>query len=765
MIQMKNFTHTTRPDRWRLLLATLTALAVSTSINAQAPENFRIEYDACGMRYLRWAPVPAADQYTIERRPGCCDCMGNDYMPFATVAAGTTEIPEPAVLASSYRISAVSNGQVLGTSSPIGDPQPRWLQSIESRRIPNLPDTDICFGQIVHFGLAPPITITPNQYEWRRNGALIAITYQPSLEYLTTDADDGAIITVSLKDCDGDRATWPPLRFGRDLPGAGIVRWTTFDRYTFVRQARRGPDVPWGVGCFSCYAPGWFVETETVSHCLHNDELQPNGGVLRAGVHGSQGPPGLCGANADIDAFGCTATGMLEAAAMLRLQIRRTSCISPDPGAPPTIVVSQGNAIVYSSDCDFPWATEIDVSVPMAQGAFSIALSPSIPGGGYFWGPKDLVAELIFTGPLDCNGNGRADKQDISAGTSFDIDQNGTPDECQTVHVPGDYGTIQAAIDAAPANSMRIVDVAAGTYAGPIDFKGKPLIVRGASTASTVIDGASGQTLSVVRFTGGEPSIAALERLTVRGGTTGTPIPGAAFVGGGIYGVDSAANVRSCIIENNIAGFGGGAYFLRCTGSVTDCVIRNNSASADGGGFQTSQGNQDLSDVVIQGNMANSRGAGMHIVQGTNRLTRVQVLDNVCGNIVGGISFSPSGTQPMLLELMSCSICRNTAGVAYGGIAMLGSTIAPISMDSTTVCDNVPRPNMLGAYSNLGGNTICDCAGDLNVDGVVNGADLGLMLSSWGFCGTTCPYDLNNDGRVNGGDLGLLLSGWGTCGN
>jgi hypothetical protein len=372
--------------------------------------------------------------------------------------------------------------------------------------------------------------------------------------------------------------------------------------------------------------------------------------------------------------------------------------------------------------------------------------------------------QVAETAGIDCNANLKPDSCDIASGLSADIDGNNKPDECQTVQVPSAVATIQAAIDAAPTNEMRIVMVAPGTYAGPIDFKGKPVIVRGTSRAQTILSGSSGQQLSVVRFSGGEPAIAALECVTVRGGTTGTPIPGAAVVGGGIYGVDSAANVRSCIIENNIAGFGGGAYFLRCTGSVTDCVFRNNSASADGGGFQTNQGNQYLSDVVIQGNFANSRGAGMHIVQGTTRLTRVQVLDNVCGNIVGGISFAPSGTQPMLLELMNCRVSRNTASVAYGGIAMIGSTIAPISMTNTTVCDNVPRPNMLGAYSNLGGNTICDCDGDFNLDGFINGADLGLMLSSWGPCGSNCGADLNGDGVVAGADLGLLLSAWGTCG-
>lgn len=50
--------------------------------------------------------------------------------------------------------------------------------------------------------------------------------------------------------------------------------------------------------------------------------------------------------------------------------------------------------------------------------------------------------------------------------------------------------------------------------------------------------------------------------------------------------------------------------------------------------------------------------------------------------------------------------------------------------------------------------------GDLNGDGVVNGADLGQLLSEWGPC-AGCVSDLNGDGVVNGADLGSLLSSWG----
>ncbi|MBL9149961.1 MAG: hypothetical protein JNM94_14830 [Phycisphaerae bacterium] len=52
------------------------------------------------------------------------------------------------------------------------------------------------------------------------------------------------------------------------------------------------------------------------------------------------------------------------------------------------------------------------------------------------------------------------------------------------------------------------------------------------------------------------------------------------------------------------------------------------------------------------------------------------------------------------------------------------------------------------------------CAPDLNIDGKVDGADLGVLLGGWGTSGVS---DINDDGITNGQDLGLLLGAWGTC--
>jgi hypothetical protein len=75
-----------------------------------------------------------------------------------------------------------------------------------------------------------------------------------------------------------------------------------------------------------------------------------------------------------------------------------------------------------------------------------------------------------------------------------------------------------------------------------------------------------------------------------------------------------------------------------------------------------------------------------------------------------------------------------------------------------------------GDFADINGNgvpdRICECLGDLYVDGFVNGADLGALLAYWGpVTGTPASRatDINRDGVVNGSDLGILLSNWGAC--
>lgn len=61
------------------------------------------------------------------------------------------------------------------------------------------------------------------------------------------------------------------------------------------------------------------------------------------------------------------------------------------------------------------------------------------------------------------------------------------------------------------------------------------------------------------------------------------------------------------------------------------------------------------------------------------------------------------------------------------------------------------------AFEGLGPAAACASVADLDCNGSVDGADLGLMLGAWGTAGA----DLDGDGVTDGADLGILLGAWG----
>jgi predicted outer membrane repeat protein len=348
-----------------------------------------------------------------------------------------------------------------------------------------------------------------------------------------------------------------------------------------------------------------------------------------------------------------------------------------------------------------------------------------------------------------------------------DSDSNGIPDECQVVSVPGDYQTIQAAIDTTPKGEFRIVSVAAGTYNGPFALGGHDVLIRGAGAASTVLQ-LDGQTLgSVVRFDGGESSSSGLDGVTVRGAISGSPLPSnpAVLVGGGVIGLNSAAGIRNCVIESNVSSFGGGAYLLYCTSVIQNTVFRNNVAQADGGGAQFFGGAITMNGCTVTDNLAVLRGGGLHIALGTHVLASTSVSKNHSMDRGGGLSWAPVNSLTASLDLISADIANNTADVAAGGV--LADSIAgdpSLSFETSSVCGNLPRPNIVGPHNRDSATVVCDCLGDLSQDEIVNGVDVAIVLSVWGTDGGAHPeWDVTRDGTIDGADLAVVLSGWGVC--
>jgi CO dehydrogenase/acetyl-CoA synthase alpha subunit len=105
------------------------------------------------------------------------------------------------------------------------------------------------------------------------------------------------------------------------------------------------------------------------------------------------------------------------------------------------------------------------------------------------------------------------------------------------------------------------------------------------------------------------------------------------------------------------------------------------------------------------------------------------------------------------LAVVSLVAIATTA--AFAADAAKGKRVMPMNDDF-----RAPVQRMAAA----GSSPTC-CPTDLNCDGVIDGADLSTLLSSWGPCPPkgSCDADFNGNGSVDGADLSTLLATWGPC--
>ena len=75
------------------------------------------------------------------------------------------------------------------------------------------------------------------------------------------------------------------------------------------------------------------------------------------------------------------------------------------------------------------------------------------------------------------------------------------------------------------------------------------------------------------------------------------------------------------------------------------------------------------------------------------------------------------------------------------------------------------RPLLFAAFNALATQVLH--LGDISFDGIVDGQDITIMLSTWGVCDSDdpldCLADFDGNGIVNGADLTTILSNWGVC--
>ncbi len=128
---------------------------------------------------------------------------------------------------------------------------------------------------------------------------------------------------------------------------------------------------------------------------------------------------------------------------------------------------------------------------------------------------------------------------------------------------------------------------------------------------------------------------------------------------------------------------------------------------------------------------------------------------SLAGSTVKEVAANISGSVPLALQW------RRNGQALVEGNGITGTTGPQLTIDSALVditgtydlVATSPNGLTVSASVDLG-----EVLGDLDGNGVVDGADLAVLLGSWGGPGA----DLNGDGATDGADLALLLGAWGT---
>jgi Secretion system C-terminal sorting domain len=275
-----------------------------------------------------------------------------------------------------------------------------------------------------------------------------------------------------------------------------------------------------------------------------------------------------------------------------------------------------------------------------------------------------------------------------------------------TIHtVPGDYATIQHAIEASIDGDTILV--APGTYVENVIFRGKRIVVTSwfalnsdpQYIQSTVIDGsnpASVDSGSCVRIVNGEDSTAVLQGFTLTGGH-GTLWedehgPGNYYwEGGGLFIALSSPTIRYNIIRDNnvnrtggVSTGGGGIRLGDGAPRILNNIITNN-AGMYGGGLVSNFASPIIRNNIVANNIVSQAIAGLNTFGGGglwfNGGTQGNRIENntIVGNsATGSGGFGSGGRGGGVLAAFSATInTRNN--IVWANIQTTGGQVGTAS--------------------------------------------------------------------------------------
>jgi hypothetical protein len=192
-----------------------------------------------------------------------------------------------------------------------------------------------------------------------------------------------------------------------------------------------------------------------------------------------------------------------------------------------------------------------------------------------------------------------------------------------TITVPGDYTSIQEAVDNVADGD--VITVAPGTYIENIviDNPNASFTLRGGGPDVTTLDGSGDDNSAVIAVVDTGEHTVTIDGFTITNGS-GDNTNWSNSCGGGIYTNFANVIVANCIITGNEAYYGGGIYNedydyygdysntdYTYSVSVTNCTIDDNDASYGGGVYNYYTDFVSIKGCVISDNNSLEDGGGM----------------------------------------------------------------------------------------------------------------------------------------------------------
>jgi hypothetical protein len=205
----------------------------------------------------------------------------------------------------------------------------------------------------------------------------------------------------------------------------------------------------------------------------------------------------------------------------------------------------------------------------------------------------------------------------------------------------GDYLTISAAVQAAPAGA--IVEVKPGTYEEAVTLRNSVSIVGlGEEAGDVVITGEGGNTVLKAFGVGSETRVS---RLTIRGGRRS-----------GLRVVNGSPVFRNVLFEFNVAEQNGGAAAIEGGSPVFDgCLFQNNHAQSAGGAVWVLSGSPTFESCVFVGNESQGPGGAIYVQAGLTRVSRGVMDRNASRSSSTGIVHASGGVAVVEYTLVTNS--------------------------------------------------------------------------------------------------------------